>query len=98
MEYYLFLEHLLARRTTSKRCEWFVNGEWQEDSRRTLALEDALMDYGDYSIADQDRITSEIAETLIQNGAVILQGDIGFGTNYYEPKTIQLSNWQKPKF
>lgn len=98
MEYYLFLEHLLARRTTSKRCEWLVNGEWQEDSRRTLALEDALMDYGDYSIADQDRITSEIAETLIQNGAVILQGDIGFGTNYYEPKTIQLSNWQKPKF
>jgi hypothetical protein len=98
MEYYIFLGHRLARRTGTgflNKCEWLINGEWKEDLQRTLALNDALMDYGDYSIFDQDRITPEIAETLIQNGTIVLQGDIGLGTIYREPKTIQLSNWKK---
>jgi hypothetical protein len=97
MEYYIFLGHRLARRTGFlNKCEWLINGEWKEDRQRTLALNDALMNYGDYSIFDQDRITPEIAEALIQNGTIVLQGDIGFGTIYREPKTIQFSNWKKP--
>ena len=95
MHYYLFMGHLLARRTAPFSCEWFVNGEWKEDSQRTLALEDALNDYGDYSIGDQDQITQEMASALIQNGTIVLQGNIGYGICYHEPKTIQLSNWKK---
>jgi len=88
--------HRLARRAAPFKCEWFVNGEWKEDHQMTKALEDALMDYGDYSIMDQDRITPEMAQELIQNGTILLQGNIGYGTFYHAPKTIQLSNWKKP--
>lgn len=95
MEYYLFMEHRLARRTSSFKCEWLVNGEWKEDSQRTLALEDALHDFGDYSFGDLDQITQEMAEELIQNGTIVLQGSIGYGTFYHEPKTIHLSNWKE---
>lgn len=95
MEYYLFMGHRLGRRSTLSKCEWLVNGEWQEDSQKTLALQDALHDYGDYSIGDLDRITQEMAQELIRNGTIVLQGDIGYGTYYREPKTIQLSDWKK---
>ncbi|GHV66041.1 hypothetical protein FACS1894199_08520 [Bacteroidia bacterium] len=44
----------------------FDNGEWQKDSIRTLVLNDATMDYDDYSLSDYDHITTEIAEELIQ--------------------------------
>ena len=96
MEYYIFCGHSLARQIAPFQYEWLINGEWQEDSKKTLALNDAIMDYGDYSVSDQDHIATEIAEELIQNGTVILEGDIGYGTFYYEPKTIQLSNWKNP--
>lgn len=98
MEYFIFCDHRLARQISSFNYEWLVNGEWQEDTKRTLALNDAIMDYGDYSMSDQDHITTEIAEKLIENGTVILQGDIGYGTFYYEPKTIQLNSWKKPNY
>jgi hypothetical protein len=96
MEYYIFMGHRLARSTVLFKYEWLVNGVWKEVSQWTLSLNDALMNYGDYSVFDQDHITPEIAELLIQNGTIVLQGDIGFGTVYREPKTIQLSNWKKP--
>lgn len=96
MEYYLFMNHRLARRSTTSKCEWLVNGEWIEDSQKTMALQDALHDYGDYSIGDQDQITQEMAQELIQNGTIVLHGEIGYGTCYPEPKTIQLSDWKKP--
>lgn len=95
MEYYLFMGHRLARCTTPSKCEWLVNGEWKEDSQKTLALQDALHDYGDYSIGDQDQITEEMAKERIRNGTIVLQGEIGYGTFYREPKAIQLSNWKK---
>ena len=95
MEYYLFMGHRLARRITPSECEWLVNGEWKEDSKRTLALNDALNGYGDYSFGDQDQITQEMAEELIRKGTIVLQGDIGFGTFYREPTTIKLSDWKK---
>ena len=88
--------HRLARCTDFFRCEWLINGEWKEDSQRTLALNDALMGYGDYSVFDQDNITPEIAEELIQTGTTVLQGEVGSGNFYFEPKTIQLSDWEKP--
>ena len=31
MEYYIFKEHSLARKTDFWKCEWFINGEWIED-------------------------------------------------------------------
>jgi len=46
MEYYIFKERSLARKTDFWKCEWFINGEWIEDSRMTLALNDSMMDYG----------------------------------------------------
>lgn len=95
MEYYILLGHWLARRTDFSECEWLINGEWKKDKQLTLRLNDALMDYGDASIFDQEHITPEIAKELIQNGTAILQGDIGYGTFYHEPKKIQLSNWEK---
>ena len=99
MEYYLFMGHRLARIASDiglGSYEWFLNGEWVENAQLSLALNDARMDYGDYSIGDQDHIKLEIAEELIQNGVTILQGGVGYGTFYREPKTIQLSNWEKP--
>ena len=97
MGYYIFLDCRLARRTAQFQCEWLINGEWKEDKELTLALEDALMDYGDFSIGDQVYITPEMAEELVKNGTVVLQGDIGTGISYYnEPKFIQLSDWKKP--
>jgi len=96
MEYYLFREHRLARSTTSFVYEWLVNGKWEENRQFSLALTDAMMNYGDYSSFDYDHIKPEIAEEIIQNGTAVLQGDIGFGSIYREPKTIQLSNWKKP--
>ncbi|MFV8838591.1 hypothetical protein [Salinimicrobium soli] len=96
MEYYIFCEYYLARRTDAFICEWFINGEWKEDKRRTLALEDALNDYGDYSFMDQDQITEIMATELIQKGTIVLNGDIGYGTTYYEPKKIRLRNWKRP--
>jgi hypothetical protein len=95
MEYYLFMGHRLARRSTPSKCEWIVNGEWTEDSQKTVAQQDALHDYGDSSIGDQDQITQEMAQELIRNGKIVLQGEIGYGTYYLETKTIQLSNWKK---
>jgi len=96
MEYYIFCRHRLARRRAAFQAEWLLQGEWKEDRQMTLALEDALHDYGDYSAGDQDRIPEEMARILAQNGSIVLQGDIGFGTTYYEPLTIQLSDWKKP--
>ncbi|MEO5681727.1 MAG: hypothetical protein ABIQ88_03745 [Chitinophagaceae bacterium] len=90
------MERGLARRAALQKYEWLVNGVWKEDSQKTLALEDALHDYGDFSISDQSHISQEIAEELIQNGTIVLQGDIGYGTFYHEPKKIQLNNWEKP--
>jgi len=91
-EYYVFKCHSLARKTDFfSKCEWFINGEWIEDSRLTLALNDSMMDYGDSSVFDYDHIKPEIAEELIQTGKTVLpQGS-------FEPKTIQLFNWEKPK-
>jgi len=97
MEYYIFMDHRLARRDSNSKFEWFINGEWKEDSQKSLALLDAINGFGDYSIGDQDRIGEEMAEELIRNGTIVLKGDIGFGTIYGEPKTIQLSNWRKLK-
>ena len=37
-----------------------------------------------------------MAEVLIQNGTIDLQGDIGYGTHYGQPMTIELSDWKKP--
>lgn len=95
MDYYIFMDHSLARCITPFNFEWLINGEWKLDSKKSLALLDALNDYGDYSIGDQDRITEEMAEELIRNGSIILQGNIGFGTFYGGPKKIQLNNWKK---
>ncbi len=95
MEYYIFMDHRLARRDANSNFEWFINGEWKEDRQKSLALLDAINGFGDYSIGDQDRIGEEMAEELIRNGTVVLQGDIGYGTFYGEPKTIQLSDWRK---
>lgn len=97
MDYYIFCEHKLARRAKPFKYEWLVNGEWKEDRLSSLALEDSLHDYGDYSFGDQDQITEVMAIELIQNGTIVLQGDIGYGTTYYKPKTVQLSHWKKPK-
>jgi hypothetical protein len=81
MEYYLFMEQILARKSThTYKCEWLVNGEWKMDSKMTLALEDALHDYGDYGIGDQDRKDPEMEDELIQNGTIILKEEIDFGT------------------
>lgn len=90
MEYYIFMDKKLARRNAELIFEWFVNGEWKKDSKMSLALLDAINGYGDYSVGDQDQITEEIANELIKNKTVILQGNIGFGTIYGEPKTIHL--------
>jgi hypothetical protein len=30
------------------------------------------------------------------NGTIVPQGDIGHGTFYYTPTTIQLTNWKSP--
>jgi len=101
--YYIFMEHRLARFIkhpdqpfTLGEYEWLFNGEWKKDADRSRALNDARMHYGNYSVSDQDHIAPEVAEELIQNGTVVLQGDIGYGTFYREPKTIQLSDWKKP--
>ena len=98
MEYYLFMRHRLARRSAPGlgNYEWFVNGEWKEDTDRSRSLNDARVGYGDYSVFDYDNITPEMAEELLQNGTIVLQGNIGYGTTYCEPKTIHLSNWKKP--
>ena len=88
--------HSLARRAAPFKCEWFVNGEWIDDQEWTLALEDALIDYGAFSVMDADRISLEMAEKLIQNGTIVLKGNIGYGTFYDRPETIQLSNWKRP--
>ncbi len=96
MQYYIFTGHRLARRTASFEYEWLVYGEWKEDDKRTLALKDAMNDYGDYSLMDQDQITPEMAEELIQNGTIVLHGNIGYGTSYGESTTIKLSEWKKP--
>jgi hypothetical protein len=96
MEYYIFCGHRLARGKALSKFEWLVNGEWEENAQMTLSLNDAIMDYGDYSVSDQDHIKPEIAEELIQTGKTVLQGDVGFGTFYHEPTTIKLSNWKKP--
>lgn len=96
MEYYIFMDHRLARRNSSYAFEWLINGEWKEDVRKSRALLDAINGFGDYSFGDQDQITEEMAEELINNGTIILQGDIGFGTSYGQPKKIQLSDWKKP--
>lgn len=95
MENLIFVGHRLARRITPYECEWLVKGEWKEDSKMTLALNDALNGYGNYSYGDQDQITEEMAEELILKGTIILQGDIGYGTFYNKPTIIQLSNWRK---
>lgn len=95
MEYFILTGNRLARRSASFKYEWYVNGEWKEDNQKTLALKDALYDYGDYSFGDQDQISQEMAKELIQNGTIVLQGEIGFGTCYIEPKTIRLSDWKK---
>ena len=101
MEYYLFKNHRLARSNTPDitldQYEWLVNGEWKEDDERwSRALNAAMINYGDYSIWDYDHLTPEIAEELIENGTIVLQGNIGYGAFYREPKTIHLSNWKKP--
>ena len=96
MEYYIFGGHRLARGEALSKFEWLINGEWKEDRHWTLALNDAIMGYGDYSVSDQDHIKPEIAEELIRTGTTVLQGDVGFGTFYCEPKIIKMSNWKKP--
>ena len=94
--YYILMGDMLARRTGQFQCEWLMNGEWVKSERFTLSLEDSLMDYGNFSIGDNDSITPEMAEKLIENGTIVLQGDIGYGAYYNEPKTIKLSCWKKP--
>jgi len=88
--YFVFLKCALARRLSQFNCEWYENGEWVENQRRTLSLEDSLMDYGDWSVGDNDQITPELAEELIQKGTIVLHGNIGYGCTYCEPKTIIL--------
>lgn len=95
MEYFIFMDHRLARRKSKYEYEWLIDGEWKEDFKKTRNLMDAINGYGDYSFGDQDQITEETAEKLIRTGTVILEGDIGFGTFYKEPKTIKLSDWVK---
>ena len=97
MGYHLFCYCRLARRFASFKCEWLFHGEWVENKKRTLALEDALMDYGDYSFGDEIELTPEVAEELIQNGTIVLNGNIGNGTYFSAPKTITLCDWEKPK-
>lgn len=91
MQYFIFMDHMLARRDDELKYEWFINGNWSENARMTLNLMDAINGYGDYSIGDQDQITEETAEELIRTGTVILEGDIGYGTFYKEPKIIRLN-------
>jgi hypothetical protein len=95
MDYFIFMDHRLARRHSDYKFEWFLNGEWKEDKKKTMALLDAINGYGDYSFGDQDQITQAMAEELIKNGKITLVGDIGFGTTYGEPKTVHLSDWKK---
>jgi len=87
MEYYLFRERRLARSQDGSlgNYEWLINGEWKEDTDMSRALNDARVDFGDYSPNDYDDITPEIAEELIQNGTVVLYGS-----------AIQLNNWKEP--
>lgn len=96
MEFYIFMDHLLARRNSSFNFEWLINGEWIEDQKKSLALLDAINGFGNYSYGDQDQISEKIAEELIDKGTIILQGDIGFGTFYGQPKKIELSYWRIP--
>ena len=94
MDYFIFMDHRLARRNSKMEFEWLLEGEWKKDSKKSLALLDAMNGFGDFSIGDQDQIKDELAEELIKNGTVILHGDIGYGTFYKEPKTIKLSDWK----
>jgi len=92
MEYFLFKECRLARNKTGLigKYEWLIDGVWKEDDMLSLALNDARMDYGGYSVFDYEHIKPEIAEELIQKGTAVLQGDACYGTFYREPKKIQL--------
>jgi hypothetical protein len=93
MEYYIFRDCNLARRTDFySKCEWLVNGVWIENSSLTRGLNDAMMGFGNYSTFDYDHIAPEIAEKLIQTGTTVLQKVPGHSGS----KTIQLSNWKKP--
>lgn len=47
MEYYIFMDHRLARRNSPYAFEWLINGEWKEDIRKSRALQDAINDFGD---------------------------------------------------
>jgi hypothetical protein len=96
MKYFIFMDHRLARIKEDYIYEWFIDGEWIDDDKKTKSLMDAINGWGDYSFGDQDQIKEELAEELIQNGTITLMGDIGFGTIYGQPKIIQLSDWKKP--
>jgi len=95
MGYYLFKECRLARDCGSLgEYEWLIDGVWERCDRLSLALNDARMDYGGYSVFDYEDIMPEIAVELIQNGTAVLQRNMWGG--YKESKKIQLIDFQRP--
>ena len=99
MRYYLLTLNRLARCTApceSFEYEWFIDGKWQKNKQWSFSLEDAKHDYGYMSFGDYDLLLPELAEELMQKGTIIVHGDIGNGTTFYQPKKIELLQWKKP--
>lgn len=47
--------------------EFFIDGQWVVDKELNIALNDAIMDYGDYSWNNYDEISEEQAYQIINN-------------------------------
>jgi hypothetical protein len=66
-EYYILCNVKLARRKDRQSLyEWFKNGDWVENKELSLALCDAQMDYGDYSVGDYEQISYDEAMEKIK--------------------------------
>ena len=47
--------------------EFYIDGQWVVDKELNMNLNDAIMDYGDYSWNDYDEISEEQAYQIINN-------------------------------
>ena len=57
----------VARKVDQNAKEFYRgNGKWEEDDRMSLNLNDAMMDYGDWSPSDYDDLTEEQAMEWIK--------------------------------
>ena len=46
--------------------EWYINGEWVEDADMSLDFNDAMMDFGGWSLSDYENLTESEAMKLIK--------------------------------